>query len=285
MIVDPSTEFQTVATWVGLIGGVVSIVLSVVAIAFAVMVNNRATAVNDQTIQSLKKIEGDVEHLSDDTRELIKAGWDKMLGNVDRRPADSEVIPSKQIAAGIAAELKAELSPLLSQSPNGPTPPAQVEQKIDQLLRAVEGSMAAQLRAQSAAERPGEALDRLIVTLSTLSPEARALVDAMRSSHIDLAEYRRLATGPLRMPLEELRQSGLLIPVQHRHDGKDVPCYFFPPGIVSLVRAAIPLLPRTSSDLRALVRSELKRVGYPVEDAAIRPGRGHGSLSEPQSES
>ena len=104
------TELERVALWVGLFAGVVSIVMSFVAIAFAILVDRSARAVSSQTIKSLQKIESEVERLSGDTRELIKAGWDKMLGNVDR---DSHVktieTPAKEVAAGVASELRAEL--------------------------------------------------------------------------------------------------------------------------------------------------------------------------------
>ena|SRR5436190_17397695 len=102
---------EQVALWVGLISGIVSIVMSVVAIAFAVMVDRSSRAVTAQTIKSLQKIESDVERLSSDTRELIKAGWDRMLGSVSLAYPPESTAPS-QLASGIAAELKSELAPL-----------------------------------------------------------------------------------------------------------------------------------------------------------------------------
>ena len=72
------TDVEAVALWVGLIASIVGVVLSIVAIAFAVLVNNRVSDINDKMIQSLQKIEFAVERSSEDTRELIKAGWDKM---------------------------------------------------------------------------------------------------------------------------------------------------------------------------------------------------------------
>ena len=71
---------KQLSLWAGLIASIAGIVLSVAALIFGVWVNNRATEVRDQTIKSLQKIESAVERLSEDTRGLINAGWDKMLG-------------------------------------------------------------------------------------------------------------------------------------------------------------------------------------------------------------
>src|SRR5258706_16016557 len=97
------TDVEKIALWVGLFASIVSIVLSFVAIAFAILVDRGARAVSGQTIKSLQKIESDVQRQSDDTRELIKAGWDKMLIGVDKelQPKPFDTSP-KDLAAGIA---------------------------------------------------------------------------------------------------------------------------------------------------------------------------------------
>src|SRR5262245_13410053 len=104
---------ETVALWVGLISSIVSIVLSIVAIVFSLLVERQSSRVAAQTIQSLQKIESAVERLSSDTRELVKAGWDKMLGYV-APPLLNAPIPdaaAKSVASGITAELRADLAP------------------------------------------------------------------------------------------------------------------------------------------------------------------------------
>ena len=50
------TELERVALWVGLFAGVVSIVMSFVAIAFAILVDRSARAVSSQTIKSLQRL-------------------------------------------------------------------------------------------------------------------------------------------------------------------------------------------------------------------------------------
>src|SRR5271156_2537844 len=103
------TDVEKVALWCGLIASVVSTVLSVVAIWFAIHVNSRSEAVSDQTIRSLQKIESFVQKLSDDTAGLVKAAWDKMLGNMYRTEGvDAQVSNAKEIASGLTAELKTE---------------------------------------------------------------------------------------------------------------------------------------------------------------------------------
>ena len=96
-------DVEAVALWVGLLAGLASVVLAVVAIWFAFWVNDRATEVNDQTIRSLQKIEAQVERAADDTTNLIKGAWDKMLGQVP--PQDTTSSGSMQeVAAGLAAD-------------------------------------------------------------------------------------------------------------------------------------------------------------------------------------
>lgn len=90
------TDVEKVALWIGLLSGAISIALSLVAIVFAILVDKRAKDVSDQTIKSLQKIESAVERQSDDTRELIKAGWDKMLGTVPAKKEHPQVVRTRQ---------------------------------------------------------------------------------------------------------------------------------------------------------------------------------------------
>lgn len=55
-----ATDVDKVALWAGLISNIVGIVLSVVAIVFAVLGSLRLEKVTDATIRSLRKIESDV---------------------------------------------------------------------------------------------------------------------------------------------------------------------------------------------------------------------------------
>ena len=154
------------------ISSIAGIVLSIVAIVFSILVDRRSSKVSDQTIQSLQKIESTVEHLSSDTRELIKAGWDKMLGSVDRAPSNAAEVSAKQIAEGIVAELRSELAGLKAEK-------AAVLQRpltIERALSSVETSLEAQLKNQRRTTgRPSEALNRMVAAVTELSPTAREI--------------------------------------------------------------------------------------------------------------
>lgn len=257
------TDVEKIALWIGLISSIVSIVLSVVAIVFAILVDKSARAVSAQTIKSLQKIESDVERLSDDTRELIKAGWDKMLGSVDKDLQIRSVeTPAKEIAAGIASELRAELGMIPNETGKKSVVSTEQNSKMEQLFKTLEASLAAQLRTQNISSRPSEALNRITETLNNLTPSAQSLLRYIGRGHLTLEEYRTLRKGSLGEPLVELRESGLLIPVVHKTSDGEVPCYYFPPSLSNLVRAAIPLLPKLPDDINKEVKSELTKVGY-----------------------
>jgi type II secretory pathway pseudopilin PulG len=76
------TQVETVGLWVGLVSAIVSIVLSIVAIAFARDVDRRSLEISHQTIRSLEAIQSAVQRLSEDTGGLIKVAWERMLGSM-----------------------------------------------------------------------------------------------------------------------------------------------------------------------------------------------------------
>ena len=77
-------QVETVALWIGVVTGVASIVLSIIAILFARDVDRWSGEVSKQTIRSLESIETTVQRLSEDTGGLIKVAWDRMLGTMER---------------------------------------------------------------------------------------------------------------------------------------------------------------------------------------------------------
>jgi hypothetical protein len=126
------SQVETVALWAGLISSIAGIVLSIVAMVFAIWVNNRATDINNQMIRSLQKIESSVERVSTDTRELITAAWNKMLGDMGRdTEADSASSETPdEISSGIASEVRSELM--------GDDEEEEATTKIDRLERALQ---------------------------------------------------------------------------------------------------------------------------------------------------
>jgi hypothetical protein len=258
------SQVETVALWVGLLVGVASIVLSVVAIAFAEAVNRRSREVSDQTIKSLQKIESSVERLAADTRELIKVGWDRMLGSMDRDhplPPDTGL---KEVAAGLAAELRTELglSGDKTDKPGKQVVASDDQARVKQLLSALEDSVAAQLNLLRPRDRPSDKVDAAREELGKLSLEAQALAHAILGQHLTREQYIRLRRSPIADAVRALRHAGLLVPVAHSEDGVEQPAYYFPPGFGDALHLAGPLLPHIPSDVERRVRDELRKVGY-----------------------
>jgi hypothetical protein len=261
------TDVEKIALWAGLIASIVSIVLSIVAIVFARMVDRSARDVSAQTIKSLQKIESYVERVSSDTTGLIKAGWDRMLGNVARPPTDDANNSAKEIAAGLLAEMRAELG--LSEDEQhddaSPSSPSRGE-KLNEAFDNLKSSLEAQLRTQRSSDRPGEAVDRIMDLLASLTPEAQTLASVIGNNgyHITFDQFQRLLRkSPLGDALSDLRDKGLLVPLEGLSGtGKPIPVYYFPSGLSDTVRAALLLLPETDPDLRSFIVSELETVGY-----------------------
>jgi hypothetical protein len=203
-------QVEVVALWAGLIASIAGIVLSVAALVFGVWVNNRSTAVSDQTIRSLQKIESTVERLSDDTRSLIKAGWDKMLGRVEGASAQElgdgtdGKEPAEELASGLASEARAELGLTGDESP--PVSLSQeTAQRIERVLDTLEQSVAAQLK-NSYADPSVGVVDRLVGKIKRMAPEAHALLSVVAGSkHIDRKQYQGLRKSSLKGAVRELR--------------------------------------------------------------------------------
>jgi hypothetical protein len=261
-------QTESVAFWIGLIASITGIVLSLVAIVFSVLVDRRSSTISDKTIQSLQKIESAVERSSSDTRELIKAAWDKMLGQVDREPTQTTGDSSaKQIAAGIAAELRSELSNLA-----GKNDPAQKQPSVEHLeryLKDLEASLSAQLQASRPSDNSQLNFAIVLDQVRHLSERSVALLRAIRSRHLSQSQYRRLAEGPLGESMLQLRRHALIVPVVHKTDHGPEPCYWMPGEIAKVVREAVLLMPKPSASVEAEISEELAKVGYKPQQSAL----------------
>jgi hypothetical protein len=258
-------EAETIALWVGLISGIVSIVLSIVAIVFSILVNNRSASITDKTIQSLQKIESEVDRSSSDTRDLIKAAWDKMIGNMNGpTEISNQNFAYKEIVSGLAAELKAELNNNQDGKPEAQTTPQEQIDKLNGLLVSLEQSLESQLEAQSSLSSKGTSTDKVLNNLSSLSPHAQALARAILPRHLSLNEYRKLVRSPkLSEVITELRTHGLIVPLKGvGDDGKKEPVYYYPPSLAKPVRTAFLLVPKQDAEIQELITDELKRIGY-----------------------
>lgn len=262
------SEVETVALWAGLLTGVASIVLSIVAIVTAFLTDRRTAKVSERTIQALQKIESAVERSSDDTRELIKAAWDKLLGSMDKQVAEPSQLSSKAIVEGIAAELREDLKGLAqSRQSTDPTSPPESE-RINTLVGNLESSLESLLRRSQEVGRPGKLLDSIIEAMRALSPEAQAIIKAIYGHHLTRSQYQRLLESQtLGKAISELRAASLLVPVTHTHkDGTKEPCYYYPSGMSGYIRAGGAVLPPIPTETEKRVLAELHAAGYGKND-------------------
>jgi len=258
------TQTESVAFWISFIGTIVSIVLSIVAIVFSILVDRRSSTVSDRTIQSLQKIESAVERSSTDTRELIKAGWDRMLGNVgaDSPQKTAAADSAKEVAGGIAAELRVELSKLASNVGASEGASKAKFEEIERYLKNLEATLSAQLRSARSDARPSAKIDEVFASIRELSPRAYAILRAIEGRHISREQYQKLSDGRLGRALLELREAGLLAPAIHKTSTGPEPCYYYPRDISSAVRAVIEISGPPNAAADAEVKAELSKVGY-----------------------
>lgn len=253
------TQVETVALWAGLLASVVGIVLSVVAMVFTWVVNKRSDQVSDHTIQSLQKIESTVGVLSENTNSLIKGAWEKMLGSVggdDPTPAP----PTKELASGIAAEIRAELT-----SSTGAALQLNQERfaSLEQSLARLERSLRPPRAVRSRPDGQVDLFDTLVPALRALSPVARYLLYAIRARHLTLPQYRSLGEHPaLSIAINELRDSGLLVPYADHDRANHDPVYYLGKDLFKVIEPAMSLVPPVPPEVRSVVDEALRSVAY-----------------------
>jgi hypothetical protein len=270
------TEVEHVALWAGLIASIVGIALSIVAILFTISVEKSNRAVAEQTTKTLRKIESEVDRTSQDMRELIRVGWNKMLGVSDGHgPQSLESSTSYDaVASGMTSELRSELG---SPHPeNGEKTTVGESERIEEILRNFEQDLRGQFEAAKASRTPGAAFDRVYATVESMSEEARGLALMLAyDSHLEKSEYQKLLKGPLRSAVRELRGRGLLVPVQAHQTDELGPCYWFHPALFEYIRPALALMDEPSAQILSRIDAELRRIGYKKE-ALEQPARSKG---------
>lgn len=259
------SDVELVALWLGLGAGLVSIVLAIVAMAFTFAVDKRSSRINEEMIKSLQKIHSSVDGTASDTKDLIKVAWERMLAGSVQQPdvaaVDAENESVQAIAAGVAAELRAELG--------GANTASEEEMKrLNEAFQRMERTMQAQLSsAPSAGLSSRSRFSKLQADIDQLTPGALALLAQLaQHGHLERDQYSRLRKTPLGMPLTELRAKGMLTPLSGTSaDGSHFPVYWFAPSMSELVKPALNLAdppPRTALD-RA--KALLLEVGYPKD--------------------
>jgi hypothetical protein len=274
------SQIMDVATWVALITGIVGISLAAVAIWFSFSVEAKSRRVSDQMIQSLQKIESYVERSSTDTRELIKVGWDRMLGGVSLPPdADSQEsseVSMNQITAGLAEELKSELRQAQNSGSSGID-----EEKVMQVISEVVQAQARTNRSES--PKRWARVEDWARILNSLSPAAYELVRILsENGHITSSDYNKLRDTNMKMAglFHELRREGLLVPLVGTPESvQELLVYWFPPGESRNISMAMELVDRRNRQEYNRVSAALQAVGYfePVEQIASEVSSVNGS--------
>jgi hypothetical protein len=256
---------EHVATWVGLITGVIGVTLSLLAGWFAFEVNKRADTINNQVITTLQKIESAVERTSTDTQGLIKVAWHRLVVNGEHTghelPDDSEEkTEARSMTSGLAAEAVAEMAGRSNGGANGNGSGglASLEQRFEELLSFAEIRGGVNHGDQPSSTALAE-LGRRIEDASPLAVEVvRALSEAgaplQRQQYADL-----VAIATFGEALTELRRCGILAPLSSSGERYS---YYFPPGVDTLVPHAVTLFAGEFPTERALVASAFTHVGY-----------------------
>lgn len=257
------SDVETVALWAGLIVGVASVVLAIVAIYFSIEVDRRSTATSTSTIRSLERIESVVAGQSKDTRDLIKVGWERMLPPSARpasmpAPADEGV---REVAAGLADEIRSNLG-LSAVGGNVGDEVGATDARWDDVAERLQATVESQL--QAARHRPGDEVQFWLDRLEDMSVEAQTLAQAI-SRHITSDQLRELQEDPLMADaLSEMRREGLLVPLRgYNRKRERTLVYWFPPSADRAIKAALLMLADPDEDLTAVIAGLLERVGYP----------------------
>ncbi|HEU4413261.1 MAG TPA: hypothetical protein VFT65_00655 [Candidatus Angelobacter sp.] len=137
----------------------------------------------------------------------------------------------------------------------------ELSEKIDKAIEKLQDTVEGQLKALNRKDGPAAVFDK-VSALDRLSLPAQELAKTIRRAHLTRTHYDALQKGPLGSVLRELREAGLLVPLRGKEEGKKTPVYYFPPGQANTLRSALLLMPSAPSSVKALVKSELEKVGY-----------------------
>jgi hypothetical protein len=250
------TQVETVALWTGLLAGVVSIVLSVVAILFAHNVDQRSSEVSNQTIRSLESIQSTVERLSADTGGLIKVAWDRMLVGAIGATSPEADTDLRAAMSGLLAELRQEVGEV--------APGTELERlTVEAGDRVRDGS-----DSEEPTRRPTGAFNAAARSIESLSPISTELLRALTDEHAHLtrAQYKRLRANPgLKLALEELRARDLVVPLAGRNESdEEETVYWLAPWFHDVIGPALVFTghERPTDNEAAHVHAALREVGY-----------------------
>lgn len=256
---------ETVALWAGLIVGVASVVLAIVAIYFSIEVDRRSARSATDTTRALQSIESAVEGQSRDTRDLIKVAWERLLKNVGSQPpadttGEAEI---QEIAAGLAAELRAALVPEDAERSSVEAPSEALPDAGD-LIDELRETLASQL--QVVRSRPGDEVQFWIDRITNLTEEAQVVLRLLLRSHLTASQFRALSRDSegIGDELHELRKAGFLVPLEgYDREARRTLVYWLPPGKSRPIKAAMLMFPEPATELGDFVQAALADAGYP----------------------
>jgi len=254
------STFNTVSMYVGFITGITGIVLSIVAMIFAVVVQRESSRVSEQTLKTLAKVESVTERLSADISSLIKAAWDKMLDSEGRSPRATSDLDA-EIPASVREGLIQEITSQIQLSHG--------DDEVKEVSRALEG-LAKELEERfeelSKPSKISERFENVVNSLKDSQPLTRELLRILSNGHhLTIAQYGRLIEkSPLSSSLKFLRQVGYIIPLRgYKEDGglDDDFVYWLHPKTKDSIRAALLVFPVNPRE-QLTAAATLERVGY-----------------------
>jgi hypothetical protein len=256
-------QVTVVATWIGLLSSVVSIVLSIVAIVFARDVDLRSAQVTSHTIQSLQKIESQVERTSQDTSGLIKIAWDRMLSGVPPQESGTphEGTSVQELTDGVLTEMRRQLEEANISA-------EKVEHTMESLVDTVMGLQADRppIRDKSSTITLTATFDAAMQAIDGLEPVPSALLQAIaHGPHLSRPQYMALLSKPsISGALRVLRRRGLLEPVRSKTEDEVV--YWLPPWYSDVIGPLLQLVNDPDEHAFNTVGDALIEIGYMVPD-------------------
>lgn len=186
----------------------------------------------------------------------------KRLGLAARRSQSNAA--AETVASGLSTELKQQLTTMLIEQN------ARVEGAFKTFETNFRGFLDTQQRVDQAMD-PLDSLQRLAKEM--LSQDARVLLKLIAGHHLTFDQYDGLLSTSISHALEQLRDVGFLIPMEgYDKRGKEVPVYWFPPGLAALLRDFASNLQFSASTIKR-VADKLSAVGYQIKSVDKKPSQ------------
>lgn len=174
-------------------------------------------------------------------------------------------VPSKRVASGLSEEFKTELQRTL----------ASQRSYIERVMKRFERRLTSYIQTEEAVEASANPVRRVLTSIAKLSPSAGALLAAITTRHLTLAQYQTLHSfRSTRQAISELRRTDFLIPVRSADESL---AYWYPPGAARHIIEAVALM-QVHSNLSRRIGRALGDAGYTAfrPNKALRPTKPEG---------